>query len=395
MAKLTQDMLNPAITRIRPSLTLGIDAKAKAMIARGIAVCSFAAGEPDHDTPVHVKQAAIKALNEGKTKYAPVAGLDSLRTAIRDKLERDNGLKYDVGQIVISNGAKHSLYNVFMALLRPGDEVILPSPYWLSYPEMIQVAGGVCREVPCDEANDFKMTAAQFEAAITPRTKAVVINSPSNPVGCVYSRGELQAIAGVAVKKGIFIISDEIYEKMVYDGVEHVSIGSFSPEVFEQTITVNGFSKAYSMTGWRLGYAAGPVELMKAINAYQSHTTSGANTFAMFGGVDALLAAESQVPLAGMLKDFIERRAYLHGRLVAMKGVTCIKPGGAFYMLPNISRSGLKSVEFCDRLLEQEKVALVPGAAFAIDTHVRISYACSMENIRRGMDGMERFLARV
>ena len=339
--------LNEKVSAIAPSVTLGIEARAKEMAAGGKKIYRFAAGEPDFDTPAHIKEAAAKALSSGQTKYCPVAGLLALRNAIADKLKRENGLTYDPNQIVVSNGAKHSLFNVFMALCRSGDEVVLPAPYWLSYPEMIRMAGGVPAVVPCREENDFKMTAAEFEKAITPRTKALVINSPSNPVGNVYGGDELKALAEVAVKHGVHIVADEIYEKMVYGDTGHVSIAGFSKEVFDLTITVNGFSKAYAMTGWRLGYFAAPSALVKAVNAFQSHSTSGPNTFAQFGAVAALAGPQDCV--REMVKAFAERQAYIHKRMTAIPGVSCVKPLGAFYVLPNISRFGLGSLQFAER----------------------------------------------
>lgn len=383
-------LINERVGAIAPSITLGMDSKAKEMAARGKKVFSFAAGEPDFDTPVHIKKAAIKALEEGQTKYTPVAGILALRTAIAAKLEKDNGLRYDPGNIVVSNGAKHTLFNIFMAICRDGDEVIIPAPFWLSYPEMVNVAGGKNVFIHCREENDFKLTPAELEKAITPRTKALVINSPSNPIGVVYSGSELKALAEVAVRHGIYIVSDEIYEKMIYGDTVHYSVGSFSKEIFDRTITVNGFSKAYSMTGWRLGYFAGPAEIVRAVNAFQSHSTSGPNTFSQFGALEALKGPQDC--LVGMLKAFAERRDYIYNRLISIKDVTCVKPMGAFYVLPNISRSGLGSVSFAEKLLESEGVVVVPGAAFGVDSNIRLSYACSMDNIRQGLDGLERFI---
>jgi aspartate aminotransferase len=383
-------IINEKVASITPSVTLGIDSKAKELAAQGKKIFSFAAGEPDFDTPEHIKKAAAKALQEGQTKYTQVAGLFSLRSAIAAKLEKENGLRYTADQVVVSNGAKHTLFNIFMAICRDGDEVIIPAPYWLSYPEMVNVAGGKPVFVHCREDNDFKMTPAEFEDAITPRTKAVVINSPSNPIGVVYSAAELKALAEVAVDHGVYMVSDEIYEKMMYDNTPHFSIGSFSQEIFERTITVNGFSKAYSMTGWRLGYFAGPVEIVKAVNAFQSHSTSGANTFAQFGGIEALKGPQDCV--ADMLKAFAARRSYIYDRLVSIKGITCVKPMGAFYVLPNISSFGLDSMEFAERLLDEQGVAVVPGIAFGTDRNIRLSYACSMDNIREGLDRLEKFV---
>lgn len=386
-------MLNPAVTTIPASITLGVETRAREMAATGRTVYSFGAGEPDFDTPEPIKRAAEKALEAGQTKYTPAAGLQTLRVAIAEKLRRENGLKYSPAQVVISGGAKHSLFNVFMAICAPGDEVIIPSPYWLSYPEMVRVAGATPVYVRTSEAGEFKMTAEAFEAAITSKTKAVVINSPSNPTGAVYRREELRAIAEVAVRRGVLIVSDEIYEKMTYGGVEQVSIGSLLPEAFQITITVNGFSKAYAMTGWRLGYAAGPMEIVKAMIAFQSHSTSAPNTFAQYGAVEALQGDQSWV--TRMVAAFDERRQYLHQRLTAMKGLSCVNPSGAFYMLPNIARFGMDSVRFAECLLEEEGVAVVPGVAFGTDAHVRLSYACSLQSIREGMERLEAFLIRL
>ncbi len=382
--------LNERVAGIPASLTLAVDAKAKALAAAGEKICGFAAGEPDFDTPEHIKEAAAKALREGKTKYAPNDGLPELRAAISEKLAAENKLVYKPEQVLVSNGAKHSLFNVFMALCRAGDEIIIPAPFWLSYPEMVRVAGGRPVFVRGSAGGGLKVTPGELEAAITPRSKAVVINSPSNPTGAVYSRAELTALAGVALKHNLYIVSDEIYERMVYDGVEAWSIGALSPEVLGRTITVNGFSKPYSMTGWRLGYFAGPIELVKAASALQSHSTSSPNTFAQYGAVAALRGSQDCV--TRMVKAFDERRHVLYGRLAAMPGLTCVKPTGAFYVFPNIGGTGLKSVDFAARLLEKEKVALVPGIPFGADDHVRLSYACSMANIDEGMNRLERFL---
>jgi aspartate aminotransferase len=383
--------LNDRITAITPSLTLSIDAKAKALAAAGEKVCGFAAGEPDFDTPEHIKEAAAKALRDGKTKYAPNDGIVELRAAIVEKLASENKLVYKPEQVLVSNGAKHSLFNVFMALCRPGDEVIVPAPFWLSYPEMVRVAGGTPVMVRGDEAHGLKITPDQLKAAITPRSKALILNSPSNPTGMVYTRAELGALADVAVRHNLYIVSDEIYERMVYDGAEAVSVGSLSPEVFKRTITVNGFSKPYAMTGWRLGYYAGPIEIVKAGSALQSHSTSAPNTFAQYGAVAALRGPQDCV--TRMVKAFDERRQRLYKLLTAMPGVTCVKPSGAFYVFPNISASGMKSVKFAERLLETEKVAVVPGLPFGADENIRLSYACSMANIEEGLARIGRFVA--
>lgn len=382
--------LNERVAGIAPSLTLAIDAKAKALAAAGEKICGFGAGEPDFDTPDHIKEAAAKALREGRTKYAPNDGIPELRAAIAEKLTAENKLAYKPEQILVSNGAKHSLFNIFMALCREGDEILIPAPFWLSYPEMVRVAGGKPVFVKGSAGGGLKVTPAELSAAITPRSKALVLNSPSNPTGAVYSREELAGLAEVAVRHNLYIVSDEIYERMVYDGVEAVSVGALSPEVFKRTITVNGFSKPYAMTGWRLGYYAGPIEIVKAGSAFQSHSTSAPNTFAQYGAVAALRGPQDCV--TRMVKAFDERRQYLHRRLTAMRGVTCVKPTGAFYVFPNIAGTGLKSVDFAARLLEAEKVAVVPGLPFGADEFIRLSYACSMANIEEGMNRLERFL---
>jgi len=385
--------LNPVTATMGDSVTLAVASRTKELQAQGRTVFGFAAGEPDFDTPEHIKRAAIRALEAGATKYTPAAGLPALRAAVAEKLRRDNGLVYSPGQIVISNGAKHSLSILFTALCSPGDEVIIPSPYWLSYPEMVKVAGGKPVGLAGLESRDFKITPEQLEQAITRKTRALILNSPSNPVGHVYSRAELKALADVATARGVFIVSDEIYEKMVYDGAEHVSVASLSSKAMELTITVNGFSKAYAMPGWRLGYAAGPADVMRAVAAIQSHCASAPSTFAQFGGVEALTG--SQQCVADMVRAFDERRLYLYQRLAAMPGITCIRPQGAFYVLPNIARFGMASVQFAERLLEEADVAVIPGIAFGSDAHVRLSYACSMDNIRGGMDKFEAFVKRL
>lgn len=383
--------MNKRVLSIKPSATLGLAAKAKELAAQGKQVCSFAAGEPDFDTLEPIKKAAIEALQRGETKYAPAAGIMPLRKAIADKLQRENGLTYKPEQIVVSGGAKSSLFNLFMAICDEGDEVIIPSPFWLSYPEMVRVPGGVPVFVEGKEANGLKITPEQLEAAITPRSRALIINSPSNPTGCVYSEEELRALADIAVKHDLLIVSDEIYEKLIYDGLHHVSVASLSEAVFERTITVNGFSKAFSMTGWRLGYLAGPTSIVKATIALQSHSTSGTVTFAQFGGIEALNGHEEAV--REMREAFCERRDYLHERLTGMEGIRCVKPLGAFYMMPNISSLGMPSAQFAERLLSEQAVVVVPGGAFGADTHVRLSYACSMDVIREGMDRLEKFIA--
>jgi len=378
-------------TTLTPSLTLAIDAKAKKMKADGIDVCGFGAGEPDFDTPQYIKDAAIKALQDGFTKYTPSSGTPELRAAIAEKLKTDNGLDYKPSQVIVNCGAKHSCYNVIIATCQEGDEVIIPSPFWLSYPEMVKLAGATPVIVPTSETNGFKITPDQFRDAMTPATKLIILNSPGNPTGTVYSRAELQALAEVALEEDILILSDEIYEKITYDNTEFVSIASLGKEIYDITITVNGFSKAYSMTGWRLGYIAAPEPIATAIDSIQSHSTSNPTSFAQKGALAGLKGDQSFI--GEMVKAFAERRAYMFDRLTKIPGVSCVKPMGAFYMLPNIGKFGLGSTNFCSKLLEEQKVAAVPGIAFGSDAHMRLSYASSMENITKGLDRIEAFCA--
>lgn len=375
---------------LSPSLTLAIDSKAKQMKAEGVDVVGFGAGEPDFDTPQHIKDAAAKALAAGFTKYTPAAGIPELRQAIADKHKRENGLTYKPSQIIVSCGGKHSCYNVIMATCEEGDEVIIPAPYWLSYPEMVKLAGAKPVIIETTDETEFKMTPAQLRAAITPRTRLLVLNSPSNPTGSVYTPAETKALADLCVEKGVLIMSDEIYEHLLYDGTQHQSVASFSPAHQEHTIIVHGFAKAWSMTGWRLGWCAAPEPIAKAIDAIQSHSTSNPTSFAQKGAVAALTGPQDH--LQGWLAEFAKRRSYAHQKLNAMPGVTCCNAKGAFYLFPNISGTGLKSAEFCAKLLEQEKVAAVPGIAFGADDYLRISYATSMANIEKGLERIGKFV---
>jgi aspartate aminotransferase len=375
--------------QLSPSLTLSIDSKAKAMKAEGIDVCGFGAGEPDFDTPEHIKAAAIAALEAGFTKYTPSAGLPELRQAIAEKLEADNQVSYRPSQIVVSSGAKHSCYNAILATCQPGDEVLIPSPYWVSYPDMVRLAGAEPIIVQTTERNGWKMRASDFENAMTPRTKMVILNSPGNPTGSVYTREELQGIVEVAAEEDIYILSDEIYEKLVYDDTKHVSVASLSPEAYGLTITVNGFSKAYAMTGWRLGYLAAPEAVAKAVDNIQSHSTSNPCSFAQKGAVAALKG--DQQALADMRDEFSMRRDYMFDRITKIPNITAVKPQGAFYILVNISQLGLSSQNFADRLLSKANVAVVPGAAFGDDRTVRLSYATSIDVIKKGLDRFQDF----
>src|SRR5438874_1445678 len=350
---------------LSPSLTLAIDSKAKAMKAAGEDVVGFGAGEPDFDTPQHIKDACAKALAEGFTKYTPASGIPELRQAIADKHKRENGLTYKPSQVIVSCGGKHSCYNVILATCQEGDEVIIPSPYWLSYPEMVKLAAAKPVIIETTDKTEFKVTPEQLRAAITPRTRLFILNSPSNPTGSLYSREEIKALGDICVEKGVLIMSDEIYEKLVYDGATHTSVASFSQAHFEHTIIVHGFAKAYSMTGWRLGYLAAPEPIAKAIDAIQSHSTSNPCSFAQKGAVAALTGPQDHLPR--WLAEYDKRRAYAWKKLNSIRGISCVNSKGAFYLFPNISKCGLKSTEFCAKLLDQEKVAAVPGIAFGAD----------------------------
>ena len=375
--------------QLTPSLTLSIDSKAKAMKAEGIDVCGFGAGEPDFDTPEHIKTAAIAALQAGFTKYTPSAGIPELRQAIAEKLTADNGLTYRAGQVIVSNGAKHSCYNAILATCQPGDEVIIPAPYWVSYPDMVRLVGAEPVIVPTMERNNWKMHAEDFENAMTPRTKMLIMNSPCNPTGSVYTQEELEAIVEVARGEDIYILSDEIYEKLVYDDAKHVSIASLSKEAYDLTITVNGFSKSYAMTGWRLGYLAAPEAVAKAVDSIQSHTTANPSSFSQRGALAALKGDQQSV--ADMREEFDMRRNYMLDRLSKIPNVTAVKPQGAFYVLVNVSQLGLTSQNFADRLLSKSNVAVVPGAAFGDDRTIRLSYATSIDIIKKGLDRFQDF----
>ena len=382
--------LTARVGQVPPSLTLSIAAKAKAMKAEGIDVCSFSAGEPDFDTPEHIKTAAKEALDTGKTKYGPAAGEPKLRDAIARKLREENGLCYSAENVIVTNGGKHSLFELMLALIEAGDEVIIPAPYWLSYPEMTKLAGGTPVIVPTDASTNYKITPDQLRASITPQTRLFILNSPSNPTGMVYTPAEVKALAEVVVEQDILVVSDEIYEKILYVDVEHLSIGAIGPEIFERTIISSGFAKAFSMTGWRLGYLAGPVELINAMITIQGHSTSNVCTFAQYGAIAALEGSQDCVE--EMRLAFAERRQVMFDRLNAIPGLRCPKPDGAFYMFPNISQTGLKSLEFCDALLESQQVATIPGIAFGADDCIRLSYATDMTSIEKGMDRLDKFV---
>ncbi len=377
------------VGRMNPSMTLAIDAKAKEMRQSGIDVVGFGAGEPDFDTPAHIKQAASQALAQGFTKYTPVAGIPELRRAITGKFERDNGVSYAPEQIVVSCGGKHTCFNAMQVLCQQGDEVIIPAPYWVSYTEMVKLANAKPIIVPMDESTGFKMTPRQLRQAITAATKIVILNSPSNPTGAVYSPKELQDLADICLEHGVYILSDEIYEHLIYGRARHRSPASFGSEYQAITIIANGFAKAWSMTGWRLGFCAAPLPIAKAMTTLQSHSTSNPCSFAQKGGVAALDGPQDH--MQEWCAAFQKRRDYALERLQAMPGVMCCKPEGAFYLFPNISGTGLDSVQFCELLLEEQKVAVVPGVAFGADANIRISYATDMATIEKGLDRMEAF----
>ena len=375
---------------LAPSLTLAIDSKAKEMKARGVDVVGFGAGEPDFDTPQHIKDAAAKALAEGFTKYTASSGIPELRQAIADKFKRENGLAYQPSQIVVSCGGKHSCFNTVLATCQDSDEVIIPAPYWLSYPEMVKLAGATPVILPTSDKTEFKVTPEQLSAAITSKTRLFILNTPSNPTGTVYTPDEVRALGDVCVERGVLILSDEIYEHLLYDGAKHRSVASFSQAHYDHTIVVHGFAKSWSMTGWRLGFLAAPEPIAKAIDAIQSHSTSNPTSFAQKGAVAALTGPQTH--LTGWLAEYAIRRGVAHQKLNAMPGVTCVNSKGAFYLFPNIAATGLKSTEFCARLLEQQKVAAVPGIAFGADDYLRISYATSRANIEKGLDRMDKFV---
>jgi aspartate aminotransferase len=381
--------LSPRIAHLTPSLTLSIDSKAKALRAEGVDVCSFAPGEPDFDTPEHIKAAAITALENNFTRYTAVAGIPELRQAISQKFLTENQLDYQPEDIIVSNGAKQSCFNAIMACVGEGDEVIIPAPYWISFPEMVRLAGAEPVIVPTTAANNWKITAADFENAMSPRTKMIIINSPGNPTGAVYTKEELRAIAEVAADEEIFILSDEIYEKLVYDEAQHVSIASVTPEARDLTITVNGFSKGYAMTGWRLGYLGAPKKIARAIESLQSHSSSNACSFAQYGALAAL--QNSQQCVADMREEFNIRREYMFSRLHKMHQISVTKPSGAFYILADIAKFGMSSTNFADRLLSKSNVAVIPGIAFGNDKTIRLSYAVGMDVIKEGLDRLEAF----
>ncbi len=388
------------VSGIAPSLTLEITAKAKKMKAEGISIISFGAGEPDFNTPDYIINSAKKALDDGFTKYTAASGMPELKKAICEKFKKDNNLDYNQNQIIISTGAKSSLYHAICAIVDDGDEVILPSPYWLTYPELIMLAGGKTVAVSATAKNGYKITAEQLENAITDKTKCLILNSPNNPTGAVYSKGEIEAIAVVCEKHGLFVISDEIYEKLVYAGEKHYSIAQVNDYMKEHTIIVNGMSKTYSMTGWRIGYLAAPEKIAKAISSMQSHTTSNACSFSQYASVTALVDPEGEVFISKMQKVFDERRKFMVETLSSIKDIVCIEPKGAFYVFIDVSKLYGKSyngkiikgsLDFADCAL-QKGVALIPGIAFGDDDSIRLSYAISLDDIKEGLNRLKNFI---
>ncbi|MBA4495140.1 pyridoxal phosphate-dependent aminotransferase [Paenactinomyces guangxiensis] len=386
--------LSKRVQQLSPSPTLAITAKAKALRQKGQDVIGLGAGEPDFNTPEHILHAAREAMDEGHTKYTASGGIPELKQAIIQKLERDNGLSYQPGQIIVTVGAKHGLYNLFQVLLDEGDEVIIPAPYWVSYIEQVKLAGGVPVVIDGKEEQQFKITPAQLKDAITERTKAILINSPSNPTGMLYNREELRALGEICIQKDLLIISDEIYEHLIYGGEEHVSIASLGPEFYKRTVVINGVSKTYSMTGWRIGFAAGPAEIIKAMTDLSSHSTSNPTSVAQYAAIAALTG--TQEPVGKMKEAFKKRRDYVIKRVNAIPGFHCQIPPGAFYAFVNI-RGALNGKyktpdEWAEALLEKELVAVVPGSGFGSNDHIRISYATSMEQLEKALDRIERFV---
>ncbi|MBC8632311.1 pyridoxal phosphate-dependent aminotransferase [[Eubacterium] tenue] len=384
---------------IQPSVTLAITAKAKSLKAQGIDIIGFGAGEPDFRTPKHIRDAAINAIENESIGYTAASGMESLKKAICDKLKRDNNLEYTQDQIVVSNGAKHSLFNTLSAICNPGDEVIVPNPYWVSYPELVRLVDAKPVFVECPEEAEFKYTVEALEAAITDKTKAIILNTPNNPTGTAYKEEDLRAIADLAVKHNIYVISDEIYEKLLYEGT-HTSIASFNQDIKDLTIVVNGVAKAYAMTGWRIGYTACNKEIAKAMSNFQSHATSNPNTIAQYATIAALNGPEET--LNEMIKAFKERRDFMVEKINSIENLSCLKPQGAFYVMVNISKligktingkSINNSIDFADYLLDDAKVAVVPGIGFGNDNYIRLSYATSLDNIKEGLNRIEKAIA--
>jgi len=385
------DCISSRINKVSPSLTLSVTNQAKAMKAQGEEVYALAGGEPDQDTPEFIKLAAIEALNAGKTKYTPAAGIPELREAIAEKLKTENGIDYDPRQVIVNSGAKQSCFNAILAVCEEGDEVIIPSPYWVSYPEMVRLAGAEPVFVETTAENDWKITPEQFEENMTGRTKMIILNTPGNPTGSVYSAEELRALGEVALYEDIIILSDEIYEHLIYGEAQHTSIASLGKDIYDLTITVNGFSKAFSMTGWRIGYTAAPKPIAEAISKIQGHTTSNATTFAQYGALAALKCEESKTFITDLNAEYDVRRQFVYNRLKNIPNISVSEPHGAFYMFVDTSKLGLKSLNLCDKLLNRYRVATVPGIAFGNDHGIRISYCTTLDILHEGLTRFEEF----
>jgi len=381
------------LKKVSPSSTLAITSKAKKLKSEGVDVVSFAAGEPDFDTPDFIKDAAIEAIKSGFTKYTPTTGIPELKSAIAQKFLSDNNLSYAPSQIVVSSGAKHSIFNAVFALINKGEEVLIPSPYWVSYPEMARLAEGIPRFIPTLAENNFKITPKDLEKYISAKTKILILNSPSNPVGCVYSSDELKKIAKICVEHKVFVISDEIYEKIIFDNLKHVSIAGFGKEIYDFTITVNGLSKSHSMTGWRIGYLAGPQDVIDAISKIQDHSTSNPTSIAQKAAVAALKAGDEFSKT--MCREFQKRRDYAIQRLAGIKKLTYIKPEGAFYIFCGIAKTKLTAAIFAGRLLDEMAVAVIPGEGFGRQDYIRISFAASMEQLKKGLDRIEEWVNKL
>lgn len=391
--------LSSKALKISPSITLEITAKAKEMKNKGIDVIGFGAGEPDFDTPENIQNSGINAIQSGNTRYTATAGIPDLKKAICEKFKNENGLEYKPKNIIVSSGAKHSIFNALYSILNPGDEVIMPVPYWVSYPEFIKLSDGIPVPVETREENDFKFDLNDLEQALTHKTKAIILNSPSNPTGTAYNYQELKAIANWAVKNNVFVISDEIYEKLIYDGHKHVSIASLGEDIKRLTILVNGMSKAYAMTGWRIGYAAADEEIVRIMTNVQSHTTSNPCSISQYASIEALTGDQSAID--DMKIEFIKRRDYMVDKINSIDRLSCRKPNGAFYVMANISRvKGTSingklidsSLDLANILLDDANVAVVPGSAFGADDYIRLSYATSMRNIEEGLNRIDKIL---
>jgi len=381
------------LKKINPSATLAITSKAKKLKSAGYDIVNFAAGEPDFDTPDFIKEGAIAAIKSGFTKYTPSTGTAELKKLICQKFKKDNSLEYAPDQIIVSNGAKHSIYNTLMVLLNRSDEVLIPLPYWVSYPEMVNLCEATPRFIKTTAANNFKITAQDLAKHITLKTKILILNSPANPTGAVYSKEELTGIAKICVQRNIFVISDEIYEKIIFDGLKHQSIASFNKEIYDLTITVNGLSKSHSMTGWRIGYLGAPSDVAAAISNLQDHSTSNPNSIAQKAAEAALSAPDDFSNK--LCQEFSKRRDYLAARIRLIKGLDFYLPQGAFYMFCNISKTGLDAMTFAKRLLDEEHVGLIPGSAFGSDDYIRISFATSINELQKGMDRIEKWIAKL